>query len=65
MSKMSATDPIKKTDRLTVGIEFPLDNDWSPDGEAHRIVDGRPRGVPDLASEVIPALDETKAARAA
>ena len=51
MSKISAIDLIRKTDRLTIGIEFPLDNDWSPDGEARRIVDGRPRGVPDLSEQ--------------
>jgi len=51
MSKITATDLIKQTDRLTVGIELPLDNDWSPDGEARRIADGRPRGVPDLSAQ--------------
>jgi luciferase-type oxidoreductase len=51
MSKISAIDLIRKTDRLTVGIELPLDNDWSRDGEARRIEDGRPRGVPDLAAQ--------------
>jgi luciferase-type oxidoreductase len=50
MSKVSAIDLIRKTDRLTVGIEFPLDNDWSPDGEARRLADGRQRGVPDLSA---------------
>jgi luciferase-type oxidoreductase len=50
MSKISAIDLIRKTDRLTVGIEFPLDNDWSPDGEARRLADGRQRGVPDLSA---------------
>lgn len=59
MSKISAIDLIRKTDRLTVGIEFPLDNDWSPDGEARRIADGRPRGVPDLSgqTEIIRKID--------
>lgn len=52
MSKQSATNLIKEADRLTVGIEFPLDNDWSPDGEVRRIADGRPRGVPDLSGQV-------------
>jgi len=50
MSKISAIDLIRKTDRLTVGIEFPLDNDWSPDGEARRLADGRRRGIPDLSA---------------
>jgi len=36
---------------MTVGIEFPLDNDWSPEGEIRRIADGRPRGVPDLSTQ--------------
>jgi luciferase-type oxidoreductase len=36
---------------MTVGIEFPLDNDWSTEGETRRIADGRPRGVPDLSMQ--------------
>ena len=36
---------------MTVGIELPLDNDWSAEGEARRIADGRPRGVPDLRAQ--------------
>ncbi|CAN7281409.1 TIGR03571 family LLM class oxidoreductase [Bosea sp. LjRoot9] len=51
MSKISALDLIRTTDRLTLGIELPLDNDWSPDGEARRILDGRPRGVPGLSAQ--------------
>lgn len=51
MSKISAIDLIKQADRLTIGIELPLDNDWSPDGEARRIVDGRMRGVPSLSAQ--------------
>ncbi|WNJ93598.1 TIGR03571 family LLM class oxidoreductase [Bosea sp. 685] len=51
MSKISALDLIRTTDRLTLGIELPLDNDWSPDGEARRLADGRPRGVPDLSEQ--------------
>lgn len=44
----SALDRIRKPGRLTLGIELPLDNDWSPEGDARRIADERPRGVPDL-----------------
>ncbi|WP_244669721.1 LLM class oxidoreductase [Kaistia sp. 32K] len=33
---------------MTLGIELPLDNDWSPENEAKRIAAGRPFGVPDL-----------------
>lgn len=44
----SALDLIHRPGHLTMGIELPLDNDWSPDGEARRISDGRPHGVPDL-----------------
>ncbi|MBM9401124.1 TIGR03571 family LLM class oxidoreductase [Gluconacetobacter azotocaptans] len=47
-SAPSALDHVHVPGRITLGIELPLDNDWSPEGEARRIVDGRPRGVPDL-----------------
>ncbi|TCM69296.1 TIGR03571 family LLM class oxidoreductase [Rhizobium sp. BK068] len=51
MLKISALDLIRKPDRLTLGIELPLDNDWSPAGEARRVAAGRPRGVPDLSAQ--------------
>jgi luciferase-type oxidoreductase len=51
MTMTSALERIYKPGRMTVGIELPLDNDWSPDGEARRIADGRPRGVPSLAGQ--------------
>lgn len=38
--------------RLTLGIELPLDNDWSPVREAQRLAEGRPFGVPDLSRYV-------------
>lgn len=44
----TALDLIRRPGQLTLGIELPLDNDWSPEGEARRIADGRPQGVPDL-----------------
>ncbi|MEH2539243.1 MULTISPECIES: TIGR03571 family LLM class oxidoreductase [unclassified Bradyrhizobium] len=44
----SALDLICRPSGLTLGIELPLDNDWSVAGEAKRSADGRPRGVPDL-----------------
>jgi luciferase-type oxidoreductase len=44
----SALDLICKPGGLTLGIELPLDNDWTAAGEAKRRADGRPRGVPDL-----------------
>jgi len=45
----SALDLIHRPDGgLTIGIELPLDNDWSPHREAQRIAEGRPFGVPDL-----------------
>jgi luciferase-type oxidoreductase len=34
---------------FSIGIELPLDNDWSPTGDARRQRDGRRHGVPDLA----------------
>ena len=33
---------------FSVGIELPLDNDWSPAGNAKRQHQGRRPGVPDL-----------------
>ncbi|MEM5329203.1 TIGR03571 family LLM class oxidoreductase [Paraburkholderia sp. JHI2823] len=35
---------------LSIGIELPLDNDWSPAGDARRQRDGRRHGVPDVES---------------
>ncbi len=51
MKPLSALDLIRRPDRLTLGIELPLDNDWSPAGEARRLAAGRPRGVPDLSAQ--------------
>jgi luciferase-type oxidoreductase len=48
MKTASALDLIRRPSTLTLGIELPIDNDWSPEGEARRVADGRPRGVPDL-----------------
>ncbi|WP_457588827.1 LLM class oxidoreductase [Ensifer canadensis] len=33
---------------MTLGIELPLDNDWSAERETQRMATGRPFGVPDL-----------------
>lgn len=51
MSTNSALDLIRRVDRLTLGIELPLDNDWSPAGEARRVAAGRSQGVPDLSAQ--------------
>lgn len=51
MPQNSALSLIRKPDRMTLGIELPLDNDWSPAGEARRLATGRPHGVPDLSSQ--------------
>lgn len=48
MTNTSALDLIRLPQRMTLGVELPLDNDWSPAGEARRMASGRPRGVPDL-----------------
>lgn len=44
--------PLEKLTRggFSIGIELPLDNDWTPEGEARRQREGRRPGVPDLAS---------------
>lgn len=34
--------------RMTIGLEFPLDNDWSLAGDQQRKADGRPFGVPNM-----------------
>lgn len=44
----NALDLIRRPGHLTLGVELPLDNDWSPEGEARRIANGRPHGVPDV-----------------
>ncbi|WP_301308885.1 TIGR03571 family LLM class oxidoreductase [Pseudomonas migulae] len=33
---------------FSIGLELPLDNDWSSDGQRRRIAEERPFGVPDL-----------------
>nr|WP_320135279.1 TIGR03571 family LLM class oxidoreductase [uncultured Amphritea sp.] len=33
---------------FSIGIELPLDNDWSQDGQRKRVKAGRPFGVPDM-----------------
>lgn len=44
-----ALDRIRKPEGgLTLGVELPLDNDWSPEREGLRVKEGRPFGVPDL-----------------
>lgn len=46
--RVSALDRIARPGAITLGLELPLDNDWSPEGEARRKADGRPHGIPDL-----------------
>ncbi|WP_160109311.1 TIGR03571 family LLM class oxidoreductase [Pseudomonas izuensis] len=33
---------------FSIGLELPLDNDWSSDGQRRRVAENRPFGVPDL-----------------
>jgi hypothetical protein len=33
---------------FSIGLELPLDNDWSSGGQRLRMAEGRPFGVPDL-----------------
>jgi len=44
---MSALNLIYK-DRMTIGIEFPLDRDWSEAGQRRARIEGRSFGVPDI-----------------
>lgn len=61
MTQKTSLDLIRKTDRMTIGIELPLDNDWSDAGARKREADGRPFGVPDLSrqADLIRQIDET------
>jgi len=56
---ISALDLIRVSGALTLGVELPLDNDWSTNGEARRVADGRVRGIPDLSrhAELIRKVD--------
>ncbi|WP_316836520.1 TIGR03571 family LLM class oxidoreductase [Pedobacter nutrimenti] len=45
---MNRIDKIGRQGKLTLGLELPLDNDWSAKGDAKRKQDGRPFGVPDI-----------------
>lgn len=46
--------------RMTLGIEFPLDNDWSLEGEKKRKKQGRPFGIPDISrhTELVKLVDQ-------
>ena len=46
---MSALNLIYK-DRITFGIELPLDRDWSEAGQRRARIEGRPFGVPDTSN---------------
>ncbi|MEM5535773.1 TIGR03571 family LLM class oxidoreductase [Neptuniibacter pectenicola] len=45
---------------FSIGVELPLDNDWSASGDANRKRDGRPFGVPDMQhhAELIKQADD-------
>ena len=60
MKQNSALDLVRRPNRLTLGLELPLDNDWSTAGEARRLSHGRPPGVPDLSrqAELVRKADE-------
>ncbi|MFP1906706.1 TIGR03571 family LLM class oxidoreductase [Lonsdalea quercina] len=47
----SAIDLIRVPGQLTLGIELPLDNDWSVAAEQHSDERYRPHGVPDLSRQ--------------
>lgn len=46
--------------KMTIGLEFPLDNDWSLEGEKKRNASGRPFGIPDISghTEYIQLADQ-------
>lgn len=39
---------IHRPGKMTIGLEFPLDNDWSLEGEKKRNAEGRPFGIPNI-----------------
>lgn len=41
--------------RMTIGLEMPLDNDWSLAGDRKRKEEGRPFGVPDMSRHFVRA----------
>lgn len=47
---MNRLDKIGQQGKLSIGLEFPLDNDWSADGDHKRKQEGRPFGVPDISN---------------
>ena len=61
-TQKSAMDLIARPGEITLGIELPLDNDWSPAGDARRQEEGRPYGVPDLTHypELVRQIDDAR-----
>lgn len=51
---------IHKLGKMTIGLEFPLDNDWSLEGERKRKAEARPFGIPDVKkhTELIKLADD-------
>ena len=49
---MNPFDKLYKPGKMTLGIEFPLDNDWSSEGNRKRLEDNRPFGVPDISNHL-------------
>ncbi|MGY0036756.1 hypothetical protein [Pedobacter sp. NJ-S-72] len=45
---MNRLDKIGQQGKLTIGLELPLDNDWSASGDHKRRQEGKPFGVPDI-----------------
>lgn len=46
---MDAIRKLHVPGKMTLGLEFPLDNDWSAEGERKRKEANRPFGIPDIA----------------
>lgn len=49
---MNPFDKLYKPGKMTLGIEFPLDNDWSSEGNRKRLEDNRPFGVPGISNHL-------------
>jgi len=49
---MKNFDKLYQPGKMTLGIEFPLDNDWSLEGDKKRRETGRPFGIPDMTNHL-------------
>lgn len=58
-------DRLYQPGKMTLGIEFPMDNDWSIEGNKKRKSEGRPFGIPDMSNHLSLVQQADKAGFAA